>query len=521
MLRLPAPRIAVPIAAAVLLVPWIIYCARTYPWHALYFDHSMYQYTGWAVRHGDRLYLDVAVPDGPFITWLHALIQTTAGESDRAFRWADLVIQTAGALGIGAVLAPYRARSAWMAAIASVWLAQYFRYDWHWTAQREAYYALVGFLGMGILLLAPRRRGRRAIVLSLVGGALVGTQLFGKHIGIMFVALGLVPAVLAVHGQRLRLVLLGLGGVAIAIVLGLVALAIWGDIGEFLFWYFQVPRPYRWIMGSAEFFPLLFAIDRHTTIFAALATITGVACIALRILPRRYLGFTVAPVLFLIAMVLQRKGHIYQSHPVTAGTYLVFAILAMHLLRQRGRTKVAGAVVMLLLVGDATRELAGSTWIDPVKVTPKSQLGAAHVNHADLTAAGRKLAQYTRADDRVLAFGPAGRLLYEAQRHSMIPPFTNFFFNVRRAAIVELTSDQRANLEDIQGEIARRSCPALRQAPPAVVLCEGADWSSGSALADIREICPDVTYVTSDRYAEVGVYGCWHIHVRRDRLVTP
>src|SRR4029077_5417608 len=85
-------------------------------------DHSLYQYTAWSVRHGDRLYRDVAVPDGPFITWLHAIIQIIAGESDRSFRWADLILQTGGALAIGFVVAPYRGRAAWSGAIATLWL---------------------------------------------------------------------------------------------------------------------------------------------------------------------------------------------------------------------------------------------------------------------------------------------------------------------------------------------------------------------------------------------------------------
>ncbi len=488
-------------------MPWIAYCARSYPDHALYFDHSIYQYTAWCIRHGDKLYRDVAVPDGPFITWLHAVVQIVVGESDRAFRWADLAIQTTGALAIAAVLAPYRGRVAWAGGIGALWLAQYFRYDWHWTAQREAYYALCGYLGMALMLLAGRRRGRAAIALAITGGALTAATLFGKHVGIVFVVLGLLPAALGPREGRWRRLAWPLAGVALAVMLGVVLLALTGSIRGFYFWYLVVPRPYRFLMGSADFFPLLAAIDRHVTIPAALALVTGAVAAWRGWMPRRYLGLAAAPLAFLIAMVLQRKGHVYQAHPVTAGTYVFFALLALQLVR--ARHVLASALLALALVADATYGLATSTWIDPDPPTPTSQLGAAHVNHGDMAAAAAKLAEITVPDDRVLAYGPAGRLLFEAKRRPAIPPFNNFFFDLRRAAVIDLSADQQELIDEVQHGIARRSCPRLRAHPAAVAICDGADWEGPSGLADILDVCPNASYLQS--YVTVGVFGCWHV----------
>jgi hypothetical protein len=516
-----SPRVLVAIAATLVLAPLIAYCARTYPWHALYFDHTIYQYTAWCIRHGETLYDTVAVPDGPFITWLHALIQAIAGESDRAFRWADLAIQTGGALAIGALLSPYRARLAWAFAIAALWLAQYFRYDWHWTAQREAYYALAGYTGMALLLLATRRRGRAQIALSLAGGALAGITVWGKHIGFIFIAAGLVPALLAPRGERRRGVLLALAGFGLALAIGAAALAATGSFSGFAFWYFEVPGPYRYIMGNGDFWFLLGAIDRHTTVMAGIALLAGGAAIALGYLPRRCAGLVAAPALFLIAMVLQRKGHVYQAHPVTAGSYLVFALIALHLVRRPGRAPIAGAIVMALLVGDAARELSRSWWIHPDKPTARSQLGGPHINHADLNAAGRDVAAVTRPDDRVFAYGPAGLVLYSARRRPAVAPFNNFFFNVNRAAIVELTPKQRADLAYLQREIAAASCPRLREPPAAVVVCDGADFSGGPGLSDAAEVCPELAYVKAPAFVEVGAHGCWHVYARRDRVGKP
>ena len=217
--RLP---VAIPAVAIAALLPWVLYCARSYPAHALYFDHSMYQYTGWCVRHGISLYGEVAVPDGPFITWLHAVVQIVAGESDRAFRIADLVIQTLGAFAVGFVLAPRRRRALWASAIATLWLAQYFRYDWHWTAQREAYYALAGYLGMAMLVIATRARSPGA-VLALAVRAAVGSQLSAST-GVIFVVLAACRRSRLSPPLRRRLLHVWRRG--LALILALVALAL-------------------------------------------------------------------------------------------------------------------------------------------------------------------------------------------------------------------------------------------------------------------------------------------------------
>jgi hypothetical protein len=517
LLRRPeVARVAVPAGVAIALVPWIVVCARTYPAHPLQFDHTIYQYTAWSIRHGDRLYRDVAVPDGPFITWLHAVIQILVGESDAAFRWADLVIQVAGATAIGWVVAPLRRRTPWAVAIAALWLAQYFRYDWLWTAQREAYYAIAGYLGMGLLLLATRRRGRRAAVLCIAGGLAVGSQLFGKPTGLIFVALGALSLALGPPG-RIRRAGWMLAGVALAVVLGALALALTASPYGFVFWYLRVPPLYRYLMGSAEPLRLLLVLDWHTTALAAIALAAGGVAIALRVLPRTCLGFVLAPALFLAAMVLQRKGYTYQAHPVTAGAYLVIALLAIELVRRRGRQLAIGAILLVLVVADATRELAHSWWIDPEIPTPTQQWGAPHDNNADLFAAAHTVATLTRPDDRVFAYGPAGKLLFEARRRSAVPPFNNFLLNIRRALKIEVSSAQRAAIDALQKEIARRSCPRLRDRPAAVVVCDGAYWSDGPGLSDAAEVCPQLAYVKPPDYVEVATIGCWHIHARRDR----
>jgi hypothetical protein len=507
--RLPM-RILVPSLAAIILLPLVIFCARSYGEHALYFDQMIYQYTAWSIRHGDKLYDSVAVLDGPLITLLHAGIQTIAGESDAAFRWGDLVIQLFGAMTIAVALAPYRLRLPWAAMFVAVFFAQYFRFDWGAVAQREAYYGLIGYAGMAVLLLATRRQGRRAIVLSLVGGFLVGMTLWGKQLGLVFIALGLVPA-LFVRPRR-RYLGWALAGVGSSLVVLVALIAAIGQLRGYVFWHLEVPQVFRHAMVSQDFWPLLAAIDRHTTVLAGLALVIGSVAVWRRWLPRRYAGFAVAPVAFLLMMLIQKKGWIYQAHPITAGAYLFFTVLVMHLVRRPSRNaQLAGAALALLLVVDAAHELATSSWIDPHPVTLASQLGEPHVNHADMMAAAKKLTEITGPEDRVLAYGPAGRVLFEAKRRSAVPPFNNFFLNLTSAVSAELTPDQREHLAKIQRGIARRSCKRVDKPPAAALLCDWAAWSSGSPWADLKEVCPKLDYLQEPLYTLVGKYGCWSV----------
>ena len=118
----------------------------------------------------------------------------------------------------------------------------------------------------------------------------------------------------------------------------------------------------------------------------------------------------------------------------------------------------------------------------------------------------------------VFAFGPAGGLLLAARRAPAVPPFNNFFFNLRPATWMKLSSDQLADRDAIQRGIAERSCWRLREPPAVVAICDKADFSSGDGLADAREVCPELEVVRPPAFVEVGVWGCWHIHARADRV---
>ena len=80
---------------------------------------------------------------------------------------------------------------------------------------------------------APGPRARAA----LVGGVLVGTQLLGKHTGVVFVACGLfaVAADRTERADRRERIRAALIGVAAGVLLMLGCVVIWGSLRGFLF----------------------------------------------------------------------------------------------------------------------------------------------------------------------------------------------------------------------------------------------------------------------------------------------
>ena len=166
----------------------------------LFSDTVVFQYTGWCIRHGMRLYRDIGTPDGPFIHYLHAGIQLFTGVDERAFRKFDLVMQLTCGGAMGALLAPSadprRAarvlqRLAWTLAAAAVWMSYYLALRWQLTGEREVYYGAFGLFGTVLLFVSADFERRQAAVAIVLGAFLVTTQVFGKPTGVMYPATAL------------------------------------------------------------------------------------------------------------------------------------------------------------------------------------------------------------------------------------------------------------------------------------------------------------------------------------------
>jgi hypothetical protein len=524
-----------PLVLPLALSPWIVVSLAHFVHHTLYFDPANYQYTAWCIRHGERLYDSVGVPDGPFITMLHALVQSLVGESDQAFRRADLWIHGLGAAAIGAVLAPRAAergravvvRLVWALVGASLWLAYYLTFDWYWTVQREAYYALFGFLGAALLYASPSYAPRAGRAAAFAGGALVGMQLFGKHSGVIFVACGLAAVAIGrgddATARRARVVR-AVAGVAAGALLMLACIAVWGSLRGFWFWYFKFPAAYRNAMVGADALKLFLEGNAAAQELAAYALFGGLVAIATGLLPRRAVGFTVAPAAFYLAMALQRKGYPYHLHPVHAGACVLALIVLGALWGYRGdapaawsRPHALAATIAVALIG--ARGVAGlraGPWLHPLPHEPDSTSRAPHENYAAMGDVARFLKARTGPHERIFTYGPAPDLLLKAERALAVPEFNNYFFNVRRATTVPLSASERRSLDRLQAAIADDACPRLKHPPAAMVFCDAAAWSGGPGVDDASEVCPEIRDMLRTGYKLEKTAGCWRVYVRAD-----
>jgi hypothetical protein len=526
-----------PLLLPLVLYPWIRESFRHFVHHTLYFDAINYQYTAWCIRHGERLYDTVGVPDGPFITMLHATVQTLVGQSDAAFRRADLWMHALGSMAIGAVLAPVSreraergrglvVRLVWALVATSLWLAYYLTFDWHWTVQREAYYSLYGCLGIALLYASPTYAPPAARAAAFAGGALVGMQLLGKHTGLIFVAVGLGAVLLADRGDRAlwrARVKAALAGVAAGVLLMLACVVIWGSLRGFWFWYLRFPFAYRNAMVGADATKLLLEGDAGAQELAIYALLGGLSAVAMNLLPRRAAGLAAMPAAFFAAMALQRKGYPYHLHPVHAGACLLALVVLTALWRHRGamppsrwsRTHALLATVAVALVGArAVSGLRNGPWLHPPDWDEHTVGGLPILDYPSLHSVAQFLRTHTKPHDRIFTYGGAPEILYKAERADAVPEFNNYFFNIRRATTPVLDPAERRSLDELQAVVAADACPRLRQRPAAMVFCNGAEWSGGPGIDDASEICPEIRPMVHSEYRLAHTAGCWQVYLR-------
>jgi hypothetical protein len=314
-LRAMAPGI-IALAFAPFIAP-LIHLERNEP---LFGDQLVFQYQAWCLRHGLKLYRDIGTADGPLISFLHAAIQIVAGGSDRGFRTCDLVLHGSGAAVMGVLLAPtaglshagrYASRAAWACASAALWLAWYLSLVWEVTCEREAFYSLVGSVGMVAIFASSRGPRRWAPAVLGLGAFLVTMQVFGKPTGVVYAAMGalivLLPDNTASASRRIRWRTFMLGAGACFAVAVLLLLA-FGSLRGYPFWCIHIPY-----VGNN----FLFRIDWHRLVFvdwqperamAVVSLIAGTVAIACGWLPLRALGFVLTPLLLFLGACLQGRA---------------------------------------------------------------------------------------------------------------------------------------------------------------------------------------------------------------------
>ncbi len=513
----PSLEALAPLVLVLATAPWLYFFAKHYTSQPLFRDPGMFQYVGWCLRHGERLYDTVSMPDGPFIHFWHAFLQTLGGTTDRAFRTIDLLVHIVGGGLLGAALRPRTGSrpilvtAVWAALGTCLWLTYIFAFYWSDSSQREMYYALFGTLGLAtaFAVITAERPSRSMLVLA---GVLCAAPALGKHTGLVYPALAALSLFVARRQAKSwrdawRWFFTGVGG---AVLVALVLVAIFGSLRGFVYWhYVYALEVYRFIhsvpldqvflgMDPARGFPLL----------AVLATGGGLVAIATRLLSPAAVGLVLAPSLQFLSGVMQGKGWGYQFHPAVAGAFavLLLALGRVSECKPSAANPVlrAGAiwVAFTLTLAYCVRELQQSPWRKPEDAANSPEV-----------VTRQKVAELLRArtprEARVLYYGIDPYTLYLAERRPAIPQLVSFMVNFSVPTAKSKTSAaQRARIGQLERAAAADVCQRFRAHAPAAIVAATSPPNTGpDALQDLAQFCPEIGVALRDRYERVADIG--------------
>lgn len=525
-------RDCLPVLVPLTLLPWFCVAWGNYTDTFLFRDPAMFQYVAWCMRKGERIYDTIATPDGPLIYVIHATLQLFAKTSEKAFRKADLIFHLVVAFGTGALLSPRGALVRWTAPVvwglfhASVWLAFLFSFDFGGSVQREEYYVLLGMAGLALLFRCADKSTGAATIMLLGGGFLTALQMFGKHSGVLYPALGLSILVLQSDSpgftRKRRVFYFGIG-VLSALVLVLLFIAIFGSLSGFWFWYFRYAFTVYRHWFAVQFSEVL-AARSDFGLTAVTLLVGGGAAVGVRLVRRDVLPFAVAPSLQFALAVIQAKGWSYQFS-IVVGSAVVFFTVALAAVWDEPRASTRwsaarklGAVGLLLFVGTRAFEMVQrSYWLKEDK-----QLKALpEIN--DPRRIAEVLRSKTRADDRLFFYGRDIILAFLAQRLPATPYEVAWLLNYRGAlepggAYTQVSPQQRAEIIALQKVVQDDACRRLRAShPAAMVFMDELPESGPDGLQEVARFCPEVLGMLETEYRLAAHNGSVRLYLRNDR----
>jgi hypothetical protein len=508
------------------LSPWLFAELRKELDSPLFRDAAQSQYSAWCLRHGARLYRDVGAPDGPLIHFLHAFLQLFGGIHDHGFRRADLGFQLVCSGTMGAALAPrltttrvgaFLSRTAWAYLGVALWLAWYLLQAWPHTIQRDAYFALLGNLGLVLVYASADHTPKVARFTAMAGGALCMLLVFSRHTGIVYPASAALAILLpddAVREQRALRLKATLQGFAIGFGIIFVGLLLFGSISGLWFWYFRFPFTFhRWLAKQNAFY--LFSEGYADAAQIAVVALVGIVVgVAVRALPRRALAFAFAPMLCLIAACIEGKGWPNHVQQVTA-MEVVLDLLVVSELWKYEREEVhwapahaAFAALALLFVGYEANKTIHSSWYltAPMPIPEDSDI-------VEAKRIGNYLKAHTAPDDRILYYGHEAHTLLNAERLPATPYYVNMSINVERfyerapaAPGEEPNPEERQAIRDLQHDISRDACRRIKATPPgAVVILDVSLLFGPNGRAELLGICPALGSMLKHDYHEVTI----------------
>jgi hypothetical protein len=533
-------RALTPPLLALALLPWIKVQVARELLGTLFRDAAMCQYSGWCILHGIRLYKDVGATDGPFIHLLHAAMQIFVGPSDAGCRHADLVVHILGSGVMGAFLAPRFAvsrlasvvqRTGWAVLGAALWISWYLPAgETAHTVQRDPYYALFGYLGMVLLYVSAEWDEKRASRIAIAGGFLVTTQVFTRQSGLIYPAMGALALFLAEDPRREHRAVRTRGAVigAAAAFGGTIAMVvIVGSLRGFWFWYFQYPFALYQFQGRIPAEKLLTETYTGPALLSVVLLVSVIAAVTTKILPRRAVGFAIAPLLFLLAACLVGKGWNSHAMQTTAATDIILLMLLSRLwsFRQESRrwsvlSATPAALSLLFTAYHAMTALQESTFYTH-----------AAEQFSDATRAisvGDYLRAHTEPTDTVFLYGHEAHVLLAAERKTAVPFYVNLESDPE--TVLERrpsegadgpTPDQLVRYHKMSKTIANEVCTDLTSSPPAAMVFLDRSlgiWGIPTGVGDATRICPALPSMLQTGYREVPeIAPEYHVFLRNDR----
>jgi hypothetical protein len=512
-------------------LPWLAKCLSNYVEAPLFNDVGMFRYTGWCLLHGETLYKDIVAPDGPFVHFLHAALVLLTGTSAVRFRWLDIAIHSGAGAIVGLLLAPTGARSggaraAWALLGVTLWLTWCFRLEWAATGQREGFYAVFGFTGMALLYVGSEAAMPRAKWLLLAGGAMAAAPALGKQTCLLYPMLGLLSVVMAkppIGASRWQRAGLAVAGAVSALALILSGVVAWGSLSGWVFWYFRYSfQVYRY-WSQWNLIELFVAAAPENLDAVLPVTIVALAAIAARFLPRRAIGFALAPLLLFAVAVLQGKGWHYQFLPCLLAVHVLLLLMTAELWPEGAApratrfgvpARVLGWSALSICAWRCVILLSRSIWLQP---TP--MVSAAEVTDTLQTAdAVRRL---TRPEDRVYYYGMFSQILMLAERRPVNPYHVSFFLNFDYA--LERTSGREHEvIAQMQSTVAADMCDRLMHLrPAAIVLAYSGATSYGDGYDTTVRLCPAAQQLIASEYTLAEQIGPNRIFVRRGSARSP
>jgi hypothetical protein len=565
MMKKHAAWIVPAVVALIGLVPsaWALY-AQSFA--ILGRDQGIFQYVAWALRNGERVYKDIHEINGPLPHAWHMVMQLLGGEDEHVFRSIDTGLLVATylfaattfprwiGLDVGEGNARRRALVFWSLAGLAVLGAEYTRYDWWHTAQREELYSLFVLVSLSLQSIAHTTRvPKRALAAFAFAGVATSLTWFGKPPCAIFSVLQLGVLVFDRKnvsvglGRAIGSVLAGAFVVTAAMLAFVFAFE---DLGRGITLLSKVPQLHHTIwnetlLGSYRAYNNAPRLDWAFVSFAAF-----IAAYFFLKLPRLALLAAVLPIGGFLVFAGQGKGFPYHLHMLTLGTATCQVIVLGAVVRAAGsnvlpraRWAEAAAIVALLFAVALGAKAAEDAMKSPavrghwarVGATAEMRTKAAYFEHfpwgdffaKDLRDAAAFLASHTDAAERIQVYGFDPYLLFLARRKSASPVIYNFELNVDAALKggpgARPSPELRNWLLAYRDDAERLVLNTVTASPPAAfALIDKAPFTHPEdAEKDFAEHCPTLNAWMTEHYVPAESFGAVHVWLRRDVAARP